>query len=77
MYDTSTTDNPSVDLIEATASPSFSSKDSQDLPISYQVYSANIEVNGNNLADLSYTATGVIGSVVVENGAPVFEPMGD
>jgi len=77
VYDTSTTDNPSVDLFVATASPSFSSKDPQNLPIYYQVYSANIEVNGNNLADLSYTATGVIGSVVVENGAAVFKPMGD
>ena len=77
VYDTSTTDNPSVDLFVTTASPSFSSKDPQDLPVYYQVYSANIEVNGNNLADLSYTATGVIGSVVVENGAPVFKPMGD
>ena len=77
VYDTSTTDNPSVDLFVAAASPSFSSKDPQDLPVYYQVYSANIEVNGNNLADLSYTATGVIGSVVVENGTPVFKPMDD
>ena len=77
VYDTSTTDNPSVDLFVATASPSFSSKDPQDLPVYYQVYIANIEINGNNLADLSYTATGVIGSVVVENGAPVFKTMGD
>ncbi len=77
VYDTSTTDNPSVDLFVATASPSFSSKDPQDLPVYYQVYNANIKVNGNNLADLSYTATGVIGSVVVENGTPVFKPMDD
>ena len=77
IYDTSTTDNPSVDLFVATASPSFSSNDPQDLPIYYQVYTANIEINDNNLADLSYTATDVIGSVVVENGAPVFKPMDD
>ena len=77
VYDTSTTDNPSVDLFVAAVSPSFSSKDPQDLPIYYQVYSANIEVNGNNLADLSYTATGIVGSVVIENRAPVFKPMGD
>ena len=75
IYDTSTTDHPSVDLFVAAASPSFSSKDPQDLPVYYEVYSANIEVNGNNLTDLSYTATGVIGSVVVENGTPVFKPM--
>ena len=77
VYDTSDTDNPSVDLFVAAVSPSFSSKELQDLPIYYQVYSANIKVNDNNLADLSYTATGVIGSVVVENGAPVFKPIGD
>ena len=77
VYDTSTTDNPSVDLFVATASPSFSSNDPQELPIYYKVYSANIKVNGSNLADLSYTATSVVGSVVVENGAPVFKPMGD
>ncbi len=77
VYNTSTTDNPSIDLFVATASPSFSSKEPQDLPIYYEVYTANIKVNDNNLANLSYTATGVIGSVVVENGTPVFKPMGD
>lgn len=77
VYDTSDTDNPSADLFVAAVSPSFSSKELHDLPIYYQVYSANIKVNDNNLADLSYTSTGVIGSVVVENGAPVFKPIGD
>lgn len=77
VYDTSDTDNPSADLFVAAVSPSFSSKELQDLPIYYQVYSANIKVNDNNLADLSYTTTGVIGSVVDENGAPVFKPIGD
>ena len=77
VYDTSTTENPSLDLFVAAVSPSHSSKYPNDLPIYYQVYTANIEVNDNNLADLSYTATGVIGSVVVENGTPVFKPMGD
>ncbi len=76
VYDTSTTDNPSVDLFVAAVMPSLSSKDPQDLPTYYQVYTANIEINNNNLADLSYTATGVLGSVVVENGTPVFKPMG-
>ncbi len=76
VYDTSTTDNPSADLFVGAVSPSLSFKDQNDLPIYYQVYTANIEINDNNLADLSYTATGVIGSVVAENGTPVFEPMG-
>ena len=77
VYDTSTTDDPCVDLFVATTSLSFSSKDPKDLTINYQVFTANIEVNDNNLADLSYTSTGVIGSVVVENGTPVFKPMGE
>ncbi|MGM9602345.1 MAG: M56 family metallopeptidase [Faecousia sp.] len=74
VFDTSYTDNPSVDLFVSTVSPSFSSKAPQDPP-AYYVYTANIAVKGNNLADLSYVATGVIGSVVVENGTPVFKPM--
>lgn len=77
VYDTSTTDDPSVDLIVAAALPSFSSKDPSEPPICYLVYTANIEVIDNNLADLSYTSTDVIGSVVVENGTPVFKPMDD
>lgn len=77
VYDTSTTDNPSIDLFVATASPSLSSKEPQVLPIYYQVCNANMEVNGNNFADLSYTAAGIVGSVFAENGAPVFKPMSD
>lgn len=74
VYDTASTDNPSIDLFVAANSPSFSSKDTADHPVFYEIYSANIEVKNHNLADLSYTATGIIGSVVVENGAPVFKP---
>lgn len=75
VYDTATTDNPSVDLFVATVSLSLSSKDPQDLPVYYQVFSANIEYKDNSSLSLSLTATGVIGSVVVENGAPVFKPI--
>lgn len=74
IYDSSTTDDPSTDLFVAASSPSFSSKDPDNLPIYYEVYSANITVKDNNFADLSYKATGVVGSVVVENGTPVFKP---
>lgn len=73
IYDTSTTDNPSVDLFVAAVSPSLSSKRPSDLPVYYQVYTANIKVNNNNLADLSYTARDVIGSIEIENGVPVFK----
>lgn len=75
VYNTATTDDSCIDLFVATVMPSFSSKETKDLPVYYQVYSANIEMKNNNLADLSYTATGVIGSVVVENGTPVFKPI--
>ena len=64
----------SADLFVATSMPSFSSKEIEDLPIYYTVYTANVTVNGENLADLSYTATGVVGTVAVENGVPVLKP---
>jgi len=75
VYDTSTTNNPSVDLVVAAVTPSLSSKDPNDLPVYYQVYIAQIEVNDNNLADLSYCPMSLIGSVVVENEIPVFKTM--
>ena len=74
IYDTSTTDNPQIDLFVATVSPSFSSKNPSDLPICYQVYSAEIKSNDNNLADLSYVATGVVGSISPNNGVVTFIP---
>ncbi len=77
VYNTLNTDNTSEDLFVATFLTAFSSKEPKDLPVDYYVFTANIEVNDNNLADLSYTATGVVGSVVVENGVPVFKPHDD
>ena len=74
IYDTSTTDNPQIDLIVAISTPSFSSKDPSALPIYYQVYSAEIKSNDNNWADLSYVATGVVGSISTENGVIAFIP---
>ena len=77
IYDTSDTDNPSIDLFIAAATPSFSSKEIEDLPIYYQVYSAEITVNDTenyNLADLSYVATDLVGSIEIENGTPTFVP---
>lgn len=75
VYDTSFTENPFVDLCVVAVSPAFSSKDPTDLPIYYQVYTASIEVEDNNLADLSYTATGAVGFVVFEDGELVFIPL--
>ncbi len=77
LYDTSTTDTPSVDLFVSTATPSFSSKEIEDLPVYYQVYSAEITINdmeNYNLADLSYVATDLVGSIEIENGIPTFKP---
>ncbi|MBE5815434.1 MAG: hypothetical protein E7320_09575 [Clostridiales bacterium] len=73
VLDTSDTDKPTADLFVATVS----SKASQNQPVCYQVYTANVKVNNRNYADLSYAATGFIGSVAVENGVPVFQPMDD
>lgn len=73
LYDTAAADDPSIDLIVARSSRAFSSVDINDLPIYYAVYSANIAVMDNNLANLSYVAKDVIGSVAVENGTPVFK----
>ncbi len=77
IYDTSTTDNPQIDLFVAISTPSFSSKDPSALPIYYQVYSAEIKSNDNNLADLSYVATGIVGSISTDNGVIVFVPTGN
>lgn len=74
IYDTSGADNPRVDLIVGTQTPSFSSKDFSDLPIYYVVYSVEIKVNDGNLADLYYVTTDCVGSVLAENGEIVFKP---
>ncbi len=74
VYDTLNTFNASTDLFVAPSSPSFVT-DAIDVQIFYQVYSANIEVNDNNIADLSYTATGVVGSIVLTGGVPTFVPI--
>ncbi len=71
VYDTSTTDNPSVDLI--VASPA-SSDTLSDLPIYYQVYTAEIQINNGNFADLSYAIIDLAGSISTENGQAVFTP---
>ena len=77
VYETSANDNSAIDLFVETSTPSISLDDSTDRPVYYLVYSASIEVKNDNFSDLSYTATGVVGSVVVENGMLVFKPMGE
>lgn len=76
IYDTLKADNPQVDLIITSSSvPSFSSKPLTDIleNIEYMVSYADIEFNNENSADLKYTATGVAGTVILENGKPVFK----
>ena len=73
LYDTSATDTPTTDLFVATAVPAFSSTQSiEDLPLSYLVYSVEIEFHDFDSVNLSYAKTGVVGSIEVENGVPVF-----
>lgn len=74
LYDTSTTDTPGVDLIVNATTPSFSSKEMEDLPIYYEVYTARIETTSDNMADLSYLVTGVAGSIKVLEDVPTFVP---
>lgn len=74
LYDTSTTDTPGVDLIVNATTPSFSSKEMEDLPIYYEVYTARIETSSDNMADLSYLVTGVAGSIKVLEDVPTFVP---
>lgn len=75
VYNTATTDNPSIDLFVATDSPNSSSEDHNDVPIYYQIYSANIEMQNDNFAHLHYTATDIIGSVSAANGVLSFNPI--
>ena len=75
VYDTSDTDDPSVDLIVGTSSYSSPPTDTINSPIYYEICTVNITINDSNFADLSYTLTGVVGSIVIENGTPVFKPM--
>jgi len=78
IYDTSDTDNPRVDLIVLTGSPSAQLPDDTDPSdvIFYTIYSVNIYVEGGNFADLRYGVTDVVGTVVSENGIPVFKSFG-
>lgn len=74
VYDTATTDDPPIDLFVTAETPSTSSSDPTELPTYYRIYSAEIKVNDNNAAKLSYVATDMIGTVEYENGAIVFKP---
>ena len=72
-YDSSTTDNPLVDLYVGTQSPSIPISDAEP-PTYFVIYTVRIEVLENNFANLGCVATGIVGSVESENGIPVFRP---
>lgn len=77
IYDTSSTINPNTDLFVAAVLPALSHTNAEEIPVSYQVYSADITVNdmeNYNLADLSYAATDLVGSIELEDGKPTFVP---
>lgn len=76
LYNTMDTSNPEVDLIVATSSSLSAAKNEHHAPY-YEIYLAEITRNDKknfNAADLSYEATGLVGSIEVHNGTPVFKP---
>lgn len=74
LYDTSDTDKPNTDLFVSTVVPVYSStQEFEDLPVTYMVYSARIITYDSDFINLSYVSTGVVGSIEVENGTPVFQ----
>ena len=66
--------NTRDDLIIKTSIAAYSSKNPDNIPTHYEIYTAEIEVNNDNFADLSIVPNNNIGSIVVENGVPVFKP---
>lgn len=73
LYNTLDTDEPDVDLVVGTTVPAFSSTQNiEDLPISYLIYSVEIKFHDFDSVNLSYAETGIVGSIEVENGVPVF-----
>ncbi|MGN0557689.1 MAG: hypothetical protein ACI4IV_07570 [Acutalibacteraceae bacterium] len=71
IYDSFHSDDPAVDLIVSERSPI--SLVMGNFPSIYTVYTAKIEVNNDNFADLSCVSTAVVGTVSSENGSAVFE----
>lgn len=63
LFDTTETDEPRTDLIVG-----------RDASGGFVVYSVEIQYVGKDLAALSYTVTGVMGSPQEDNGEPVFVP---
>ena len=75
VYDTAKTQTPGVDLIVAEGVALYSSKDPRELPVEYLIYSVDVAVHNDNLADLSYSNAKLVGSVIVKDGVPAFQPV--
>ena len=75
LYDTSTTNTPSTDLIVARSTANiFTDNPDIDEKLYYSVLSVKIDVENNNLANLSYVVTGVEGHIECEDNTPKFIP---
>ena len=75
LYDTSTTDTPSTDLIVAQSTANIFTDDPDiDEKLFYSVLSVKINVENNNFANLAYVVTGVAGYIECEDNIPQFIP---
>ena len=73
LYDTSTTNTLSTDLIVARSTAnSFTDEPDIDEKLYYSVLSVKINVENNNLANLAYVVTGVEGHIEYEDNTPQF-----
>ena len=75
LYDTSTTDTPNADLIVAQSTANIFTDDPEiDEKLYYSVLSVKINIEDNNLSNLSYTVIGVKGHIECEDNTPQFIP---
>ncbi len=75
LYDTSTTDTPNTDLIVARSTANgFGIELEGDDFLCYSVLSVRINIENNNLANLSYVVTGVEGHIECKDNTPQFIP---
>ena len=73
LYDTSTTNTLSTDLIVARSTANiFTDEPDIDEKLYYSVLSVKINVENNNLANLAYVVTGVEGHIEYEDNTPQF-----
>lgn len=75
IYDNSPTAETPADLIVMSSTANISTDNpATDETLRYWVLSAEINVENDNWANLSYVATGIEGHIEIKNGAPTFIP---